>query len=109
MPAILDEGENTLFEIKDFRHPLLVWNDFHKEKNTVVPTSFDVPPDLKVVAITGPNTGGKTVALKSIGLAVLMAKAGLLLPCTGSPRLPWCKNVLADIGDEQSLPKFIYI
>ena len=74
-----------------------------RKKNTVVPTSFDVSPDLKVVAITGPNTGGKTVALKSIGLAVLMAKAGLLLPCTGSPRLPWCKNILADIGDEQSL------
>ncbi len=103
VPAILDEKENTLFEIKDFRHPLLVWNDFHEKKNTVVPTSFDVPSDLKVVAITGPNTGGKTVALKSIGLAVLMAKAGILLPCTGSPRLPWCKNVLADIGDEQSL------
>ncbi len=103
VPAILDEQENTLFEIKDFRHPLLVWNDFHEKKSTVVPTSFDVPSDLKVVAITGPNTGGKTVALKSIGLAVLMAKAGLLLPCTGSPRLPWCKNVLADIGDEQSL------
>ena len=103
VPAILDEKENTLFEIKDFRHPLLVWNDFHEKKNTVVPTSFDVPSDLKVVAITGPNTGGKTVALKSIGLAVLMAKAGLLLPCTGTPRLPWCENILADIGDEQSL------
>ena len=103
VPANLDEEENTLFEIKDFRHPLLVWNDFHEKKNTVVPTSFDVSPDLKVVAITGPNTGGKTVALKSIGLAVLMSKVGLLLPCTGSPKLPWCKNVLADIGDEQSL------
>ena len=103
VPAILDEDENTLFDIKDFRHPLLVWNDFHEKKNSVVPTSFDVSADLKVVAITGPNTGGKTVALKSIGLAVLMSKAGLLLPCTGSPRLPWCKNILADIGDEQSL------
>ena len=81
----------------------MVWNDFHEKKNRVVPTSFDVSANLKVVAITGPNTGGKTVALKSIGLAVLMAKAGLLLPCTGSPRLPWCKNILADIGDEQSL------
>jgi len=103
VPAILEEEEHTLFEIKDFRHPVLVWNDFHEKKNTVVPTSFDVSPELKVVAITGPNTGGKTVALKSIGLAALMAKAGLLLPCAGSPRLPWCKNILADIGDEQSL------
>ena len=103
VPAILSEEQNTLFEIKDFRHPILVWNDFHQKKDTVVPTSFDVPSSLKVVAITGPNTGGKTVALKSLGLAALMAKAGLLLPCTGSPRLPWCKNILADIGDEQSL------
>tara|TARA_B100000700_G_scaffold57512_1_gene62341 strand:+ start:967 stop:3381 length:2415 start_codon:yes stop_codon:yes gene_type:complete len=103
VPPILDENENTLFDIKDFRHPVLVWNDFHAKKTTVVPISFDVSPDLKVVAITGPNTGGKTVALKSIGLAVLMSKAGLLLPCTSSPRLPWCENILADIGDEQSL------
>ena len=103
VPAVLDEAENTLFEIKDFRHPLLVWNNFHGKKNAVVPTSFNVSPDLKVVAITGPNTGGKTVALKSIGLAVLMAKSGLLLPCKGKPRMPWCKNILADIGDEQSL------
>ncbi len=103
VPVILNEEENTLFEIKDFRHPLLIWNDYHEKKNSVVPTSFDVPSNLKVVAITGPNTGGKTVALKSIGLAVLMAKAGLLLPCTGTPRLPWCENILADIGDEQSL------
>jgi len=103
VPAILEEDENTVFKINDFRHPLLVWNDFHERKNTVIPTSFDVSPDLKVVAITGPNTGGKTVALKSIGLAALMAKSGLLLPCTGSPKLPWCKNILADIGDEQSL------
>ena len=78
VPAILEEDENTLFKINDFRHPLLVWNDFHEKKNRVVPTSFDVDTNLKVVAITGPNTGGKTVALKSMGLAVLMAKAGLL-------------------------------
>ena len=101
VPAILEEEENTSFKITDFRHPLLAWNDFHQKKNTVIPISFDVSPDLKVVAITGPNTGGKTVALKSIGLAVLMSKSGLLLPCKGTPRLPWCHNILADIGDEQ--------
>ncbi len=103
VPPILEDEQNSPFDIKNFRHPLLVWNDFHGKKQQVVPISFDVSSDLKVVAITGPNTGGKTVALKSIGLAVLMAKTGLLLPCTGQPRLPWCEKILADIGDEQSL------
>jgi DNA mismatch repair protein MutS2 len=65
--------------------------------------SLLVAGELRVVAITGPNTGGKTVTLKSVGLAALMARAGLFLPCSGTPRLPWCSQVLADIGDEQSL------
>ena len=69
----------------------------------MVPVSLRVHEGLRVVAITGPNTGGKTVTLKSVGLAALMARAGLFVPCSGSPRLPWCAQVLADIGDEQSL------
>jgi DNA mismatch repair protein MutS2 len=69
----------------------------------VVPVTISVGESLRVVAITGPNTGGKTVGLKSVGLAALMARAGLFLPCSGTPRLPWCAQVLADIGDEQSL------
>ena len=69
----------------------------------MVPISVEVSPELRVVALTGPNTGGKTVTLKSIGLAALMARAGMLLPCSGQPSLPWCAQVLADIGDEQSL------
>ena len=64
---------------------------------------MEVSSDLRVIAITGPNTGGKTVTLKSIGLASLMAKAGLLLPCTGEVSIPWFKSILVDIGDEQSL------
>jgi len=68
-----------------------------------VPVAVVVGPPLRVVAITGPNTGGKTVTLKRVGLAALMARAGLFLPCSGTPRLPWCGQVLADIGDEQSL------
>ena len=69
----------------------------------MVPVSVRVAEPVRVVAITGPNTGGKTVTLKAVGLAALMARAGLFLPCGAPPRLPWCAQVLADIGDEQSL------
>ena len=91
------------FELKDLRHPLLLWQQKREGGHPVVPVTISVGESLRVVAITGPNTGGKTVGLKSVGLAALMARAGLFLPCTGSPRLPWCAQVLADIGDEQSL------
>lgn len=101
--ASLGEDSESPLLIKDFRHPLLLWQEFYEDGAPVVPISLEVSSELRVVAITGPNTGGKTVALKSIGLAVLMARCGLLLPCSGSPRLPWFQQVFADIGDEQSL------
>jgi DNA mismatch repair protein MutS2 len=91
------------FEFRELRHPLLLWQERRDAGRPVVPVSLRVGPELRVVAITGPNTGGKTVTLKSLGLAALMARAGLFLPCSGTPRLPWCGQVLADIGDEQSL------
>jgi len=91
------------FDLRDLRHPLLLWQQRRQGGQPVVPVSLNVSTALRVVAITGPNTGGKTVTLKSLGLAALMARAGLYLPCSGTPRLPWCGLVLADIGDEQSL------
>ncbi len=91
------------FEFRELRHPLLLWQERRDAGRPVVPVSLRVGAELRVVAITGPNTGGKTVTLKSLGLAALMARAGLFLPCSGTPRLPWCGQVLADIGDEQSL------
>lgn len=90
-------------QLEGLRHPLLLWQEKRLGEKAVVPVSVQVNADLRVVAITGPNTGGKTVTLKSVGLAALMARAGLFLPCQGTPRLPWCEQVLADIGDEQSL------
>ena len=96
-------GADAPFELRDLRHPLLLWQQRRQDGHAVVPVSLQVGPGLRVVAITGPNTGGKTVTLKSVGLAALMARAGLFLPCSGTPRLPWCALVLADIGDEQSL------
>ncbi len=100
---ILQEKPDAPFLIEQFKHPLLKWKERYENGDVVIPISFEVPSGLRVVSITGPNTGGKTVALKSFGLAVLMAKFGLLLPCAGEPSLPWCNQILADIGDEQSL------
>ena len=101
-PELADDPEAP-FELRDLRHPLLLWQQRREGGAPVVPVTVRVGPELRVVAITGPNTGGKTVTLKSVGLAALMARAGLFLPCSGTPRLPWCAQVLADIGDEQSL------
>jgi DNA mismatch repair protein MutS2 len=99
----LESDPAAPFEFRELRHPLLLWQERRDAGRPVVPVSLRVGAELRVVAITGPNTGGKTVTLKSLGLAALMARAGLFLPCSGTPRLPWCGQVLADIGDEQSL------
>ncbi|MEB3318019.1 MAG: endonuclease MutS2 [Cyanobacteriota bacterium] len=89
--------------LEGLRHPLLLWQERKEGGQSVVPVSVRVEEPVRVVAITGPNTGGKTVTLKAVGLAALMARAGLFPPCATTPRLPWCARVLADIGDEQSL------
>ncbi|MGL5794559.1 MAG: endonuclease MutS2, partial [Waterburya sp.] len=89
--------------LRRLRHPLLVWQQRHEEGSEVVPIDVIVKPETKVVAITGPNTGGKTVTLKTVGLAALMAKAGMFVPAQEPVELPWYEVVLADIGDEQSL------
>ncbi len=103
VPPRLEADPEAPLVLHDLRHPLLVWQERRAGGGAVVPISVEVSSHLRVVAITGPNTGGKTVTLKSIGLAALMARAGLWLPCSGRPSLPWCAQVLADIGDEQSL------
>lgn len=71
------------------------------ERMLPVPIDIAIRRRVKVVTITGPNTGGKTAALKTLGVISLMAKAGLCLPATGTPLLPWFDSILADIGDDQ--------
>jgi DNA mismatch repair protein MutS2 len=89
--------------LRQLRHPLLVWQQQHEQGTPVVPIDLVIQPHIRVVAITGPNTGGKTVTLKTLGLAVLMAKVGLFIPAREPVELPWFDQILADIGDEQSL------
>jgi DNA mismatch repair protein MutS2 len=85
-------------ELVRARHPLLV----HR-KVSVVPLDMRFPDEALVVLISGPNAGGKTVALKTIGLLVLMFNAGMYVPAASGTRMPVFKQVFADIGDEQSL------
>lgn len=95
------KGETIV--LRHLRHPLLIWQQQHEQGSPVVPTDLLIQPHIRVVAITGPNTGGKTVTLKTLGLAALMAKAGLFVPAKEPVELPWFDRVLADIGDEQSI------
>ncbi len=94
---------NSPITLRQLRHPLLVWQQQHEQGLPVVPIDLIIQPQIRVVAITGPNTGGKTVTLKTLGLAALMAKAGLFVPAREPVELPWFDYILADIGDEQSL------
>ena len=103
VPPILKEDSDSAFSIEGLCHPLLLSMQLLGKSHSVVPISIEVPSDKKVVAITGPNTGGKTVTLKSLGLAVLMSRSGLFIPCKTRPVLPWISHVFADIGDEQSI------
>ncbi len=102
-PEIVDFADGENVALRQLRHPLLVWQEKHEQGNKVIPIDVFIDAKTRVVAITGPNTGGKTVTLKTIGITALMAKVGLFIPAKQPPRLPWFENVLADIGDEQSL------
>ncbi len=90
-------NESKIIKIDLMRHPLLIGR---VEK--IVENDFEIGETYKSIIITGSNTGGKTVALKTVGLFILMMKSGLFLPCAEAHIYPF-EKVLADIGDEQSI------
>ncbi len=102
-PRFINWQEKETITLRHLRHPLLVWQQQHEQRQPVVPVDLLIKSQIRVVTITGPNTGGKTVTLKTLGLAALMAKVGLFVPAREPVEIPWFDQILADIGDEQSL------
>lgn len=92
-PILNDEGR---IELKNARHPLI-------DPKKVVPTNISLGIDFDTLVITGPNTGGKTVSIKTVGLFTLMAQCGLLLPVSDRSKVSVFNNILVDVGDEQSI------
>ncbi|MGF6375285.1 DNA mismatch repair protein MutS2 [Clostridiales Family XIII bacterium PM5-7] len=92
-PIINDSG---YLDIRSGRHPLI-------DEQKVVPINVAVGKQYQTLVVTGPNTGGKTVTLKTIGLLVLMAQSGLHIPASSQSQVPVYHNIFADIGDEQSI------
>ena len=93
MPEIVNA---RMVDLRRARHPLL-------DKETVVPIDVAIGVDYDTLIVTGPNTGGKTVTLKTIGLLTVMAQSGLQIPALESSRIGVFDSVLVDIGDEQSI------
>ncbi len=93
VPQLNNEG---IIELRRARHPLI-------DPKKVVPVDIKLGEEFDTLVITGPNTGGKTVSIKTIGLLSLMAMCGLMLPVDDRSRISVFENVLADIGDEQSI------
>lgn len=89
------EIEAGIFSLKSARHPML--------RDSAVPITVIIPEDKRIVIMTGPNAGGKTVTVKTVGLLTMMLQHGMLIPASEDSSIPLFSNILADIGDEQSI------
>ncbi len=93
MPVL---NRNGVLLLKNARHPLI-------DPQKVVPVSVEAGKEYAMLVITGPNTGGKTVCLKTVGLCCLMAYSGLMVPCDANSSVAVFDNIFCDLGDEQSI------
>jgi DNA mismatch repair protein MutS2 len=108
--TLCDPNESSRLSLPELVHPLIVCPSpsDSRDSSRMVPMDLIVPSGVRSVVITGPNTGGKTVCLKTLGMAALMAKAGLRVLCREPPSggnvlIPHYESVMADIGDDQSI------
>jgi len=99
-PELLPDPQ---LELVEARHPLLVYAHRRDPQRPVVPIDVRLGTDFRTLLLTGPNTGGKTVTLKTIGLLQLMVQSGLFVPASPRSRMGVFPQVFADIGDEQSI------
>jgi len=99
MPVLIKEAE---IELINARHPLLFLN-FKKEKQTVVPLNIKIDDQERVIVVSGPNAGGKSVCMKTVGLLQIMLQSGLLIPADENSKVGIFKQIFADIGDDQSI------
>lgn len=99
IPHLVESGP---LELRSARHPLLM-NARRDKPESVVPLDLGLDEGVSVLLISGPNAGGKTVALKTVGIVVLMLCSGIPVPVSPDSRVPLFRKVFADIGDEQSI------
>ncbi len=99
MPQLVNEPG---FRLTNARHPLL-YLSFKKEQRTVVPLNVQVDESTRIIAVSGPNAGGKSVCMKTVGLLQLMVQAGLLIPADEQSTAGVFKQIFVDIGDDQSI------
>ncbi|MBG6235914.1 DNA mismatch repair protein MutS2 [Pedobacter sp. CAN_A7] len=99
MPVLVKEAKTKLVNA---RHPLLMLS-FKEDKKTVVPLNMQIHETLRVLLVSGPNAGGKSVCMKTVGLLQLMIQSGLLIPVHESSEVGIFDQIFADIGDDQSI------